>query len=448
MMADDDTKFTNIPATNLTDLRNGTVLERDFISSLFFDLTKVGALDVKLPDFSMKYFVDNQYANIYGAIRRRVNNGFTCNLADIVSDLEGKVSSTEISEAVNYFSGQKDSLQYARQIQELFFKRKLLQQVQEVIDDDGNTSFENIQSQLKNIVSEISKPAQINFNSSVLSLDELLKMDIPERYRLLPWLPEGGLIMVYGTRGIGKTYLTLELGKALACGSPFLKWEISKPTGVLFVDGEMPLCDIRSRFTNLLNEKPKASVDFLSHEHYYAKTEKDLNLASPDIQYSIQGYVESHSDIKVIIFDNLSCLLPGLREDKRDDWTVQVLPFLLWLRRRGIAVVLLHHSGKTGDQRGTSSREDALDTVIRLDRIPNSGNDGANFIIRFTKSRGAYGDDVSDIEAKLTMIGGVSTWTWKPLKESTEDRLLALTAEGIDSVKDMAEELQLSKGLV
>jgi hypothetical protein len=37
-------------------------------------------------------------------------------------------------------------------------------------------------------------------------------------------------------------------------------------------------------------------------------------------------------------------------------------------RRQGIAVLLIHHAGTNGRQRGTSRREDALDTVIALRR--------------------------------------------------------------------------------
>ncbi|HBI23406.1 MAG TPA: RNA polymerase subunit sigma-70 [Nitrospiraceae bacterium] len=298
-----------------------------------------------------------------------------------------------------------------------------------------------MKSRSKDITSDI-------LNLCILSLKEFLKLEIPERFRLLPYLPEGGLMMVYGPRGLGKTYMAIGLTVSLICNSPFLKWQVSGPAGVLYIDGEMSLHDLRERFLSLLREKPQAPVYFLSHEYFYQKIERDLNLANSNIQETVKDYVETHPEIKVIVFDNLSCLLPGVREDKRDDWTLQVLPFLLWLRRRGIAVVLVHHSGKSGEQRGTSSREDTLDTVIRLDRIPNAKNAGAQFIIRFVKSRGAYGDDVNDIECHLNTIDGVPTWSWKPLEESTEDRLMKLVAEGVDSVSDMADELAVSKGLV
>ena len=38
----------------------------------------------------------------------------------------------------------------------------------------------------------------------------------------------------------------------------------------------------------------------------------------------------------------------------------------LSLRRRGISVLLDHHAGRNGEQRGTSKREDVLDTMLTL----------------------------------------------------------------------------------
>lgn len=290
----------------------------------------------------------------------------------------------------------------------------------------------------------------LSLDGAVLALPDLLKLEIPERRRLLPFLPEGGSGMVYGPRGIGKTYLTLTLAVSLATPAPFLRWPVNAACGVLLVDGEMAVHDLRSRLTALLPHAPAAPLLVLSHEYFYSITQKDLNLAVADLQLGLQTYLEAHPDIKVLILDNLSCLLPGLREDKRDDWTGRVLPLLLWLRRRNIAVVLVHHAGKGGDQRGTSSREDTLDTVIKLERMPDAGpTEGARFLVRFSKCRGAYGDDVGDIEARLeTDPAGALAWTWKPVELSTADRLLRLVEEGIESVSKAAEELGVTKGQV
>src|ERR1019366_4589741 len=69
--------------------------------------------------------------------------------------------------------------------------------------------------------------------------------------------------------------------------------------------------------------------------------------------------------IEILFIDSISTLCNSGRENEAESW----LPIQEWavgLRRRGVAVVFVHHAGKGGAQRGTSRREDILDTVIHL----------------------------------------------------------------------------------
>ena len=284
-------------------------------------------------------------------------------------------------------------------------------------------------------------------DACVVGFTELLKMEIPERAKMFPWLPEGGVIMVYGGRGIGKTFFTLSMAGSLASGVSFLKWgEPSKTVGVLIVDGEMALSDLRSRLTALLIKQPIQPLKIISSEVAFAKTERDINLVDGDQRDDILSILDANKEIRLVIIDNISCLFSGIRESSKDDWE-QVTPWLLAMRRRGVAVVLVHHAGKGGDQRGTSGREDLLDTVIRLERVHGAVNDGARFIVRFTKSRGAYGDEVEPFEAALDLDSN-ELWTWRKIEESSYERMIAMAKDGVSSVTDMAEELGISKGMV
>jgi len=69
----------------------------------------------------------------------------------------------------------------------------------------------------------------------------------------------------------------------------------------------------------------------------------------------------------LVIFDNLSTLCTDGSESASEA-RVPMQNWLLKLRRQGIAVLLVNHAGTNGRQRGTSRREDALDTVIALRR--------------------------------------------------------------------------------
>ena len=65
-------------------------------------------------------------------------------------------------------------------------------------------------------------------------------------------------------------------------------------------------------------------------------------------------------DAKLVVFDNISTLFGAGPENEAEAWG-PAQDLLLGLRRRGVAVLLVHHAGKSGAQRGTSRREDVLD---------------------------------------------------------------------------------------
>ena len=72
-------------------------------------------------------------------------------------------------------------------------------------------------------------------------------------------------------------------------------------------------------------------------------------------------------NVDMVVLDNIATLCRTGKENESQSWQV-MQSWLLELRRRGITVLLIHHAGKSGDQRGTSAREDIMDTVISLRR--------------------------------------------------------------------------------
>lgn len=59
----------------------------------------------------------------------------------------------------------------------------------------------------------------IDLSKAILDFDGLMNADIPERKLILPWLPEGGLAMVFAPRGLGKTFFGISLAVAVASGA-------------------------------------------------------------------------------------------------------------------------------------------------------------------------------------------------------------------------------------
>jgi len=282
-------------------------------------------------------------------------------------------------------------------------------------------------------------------SEAVVDYRQMLTLSIPERKRHLSWLIEGSNVMVFGLRGLGKTMYLLGLAASLSTGRDFLKWKVTEPVGVLYVDGEMMLDELRTRCTSLLPEPPTASLFFLTAELVYGMTKKDLVLTSQDMRDALTTILDEHPDIRVVILDNISCLFAGIDEDKKRDWE-PINAWLIKLRHRGLATLLVHHAGKSGQQRGTSGREDSLDTVIHLDRPSGyEATEGCHFELKFTKARSVKGEEVGPLDVRLQDQGGKLTWAFKPLETSKEDQVRALLEEGIDSTSDIAEALGINR---
>jgi hypothetical protein len=261
-----------------------------------------------------------------------------------------------------------------------------------------------------------------------------------------PWLHSQDLCMVFAARGIGKTHFGLAVAYAIATGGKFTKWQAPKPRKVLYLDGELPGGVMQAR---LLMHCP----DLEPADGFLRIFTPDLlpdGRALPDVstdegQAAIEALIED--DTEVVFVDNLSCWARSGRENEAESW-LPVADWILSLRRRGIAVILVHHAGKGGQQRGTSKREDLLDVVIGLSR-PNDydPSQGAVFVAEFTKARNLAGPDAESIELKLGGTDDRAEWTWRTVEASTYDRVLALAKEGLKP-GDIAAELDVNKSTV
>jgi putative DNA primase/helicase len=280
-----------------------------------------------------------------------------------------------------------------------------------------------------------------------VGLHDFLNLDIPPRKMLLsPILPERSLAMLYAPRGVGKTLLGLSIGLAVASGNPLLRWSTPHPRRVLYIDGEMPLVSLQERLRaislGLSGEVLNAGFRILAADH----VEGGINLGSEEGQRALDPLL---NDVDLLILDNLSTLCTTGGESASDAW-VPMQNWLLMLRRRGIAVLFIHHAGTNGRQRGTSRREDALDSMIALRRPEDySLAQGARFEIHFEKLRNrADGAGAFPFEASLepfTADGrdGIR-WCARDLIPPVLKRAAALFADGL-TVREVAATLRISK---
>lgn len=291
---------------------------------------------------------------------------------------------------------------------------------------------------------------QYPIGSYSMNIKDFLEWKIPLRNLILsPIIPEQGLVMLYAPRGIGKTYVSLTIAYTVAAGSKMFndKWSCENPCKVLFVDGEMPASVLQERLANMVsNSELELTPDNLQ---IITPDRLPLGMCIPDLSTNEgQQFIEKHLDgVKLLILDNLSALCRTGKENDSESW-IPMQGWLLSLRKREIAVLLIHHSNKNGGQRGTSKKEDLLDTVIELKKGKNyNPEDGARFEVHYTKARGFFGDDAKPFEAWLAEENRKTYWKVTEIEDSQLEEAMALSAAGMTQ-RDIAKEMDISPATV
>jgi len=287
----------------------------------------------------------------------------------------------------------------------------------------------------------------------------------PKEFVLEPWLPKRGIGMVYGWRGVGKTFLVQWIAYAIATGASVLDWEVSKPRRVLHVDAEMDPIDLVDRYKAIQatamregNGNPELAAENLMVLTDAQQEDGIPNLALPEARREIQKVLRE-TGAEVLILDNLSTLCQDGSENSDESWS-GMQAWLRELRRENITVLLVHHSGKGGAQRGTSKHEDIMNTVIALREHK------ANVELCFEKHRGFAAPDKFDwqldyderevctirrvVDQTATILAlvaagvpyrsikaqlGVSTGTISARVTEHREKMVALAKEGVHTLR-------------
>lgn len=280
-----------------------------------------------------------------------------------------------------------------------------------------------------------------------LDLADFLAKELPPRDRLLgDWLLSQSLNMLYAQRGTGKTLVALWAGYAVASGGETFGWTAPEAQQTIYLDGEMPGSVMQER----LRAVEAGSV---------TKAAKGMfRIVSPDFQdgpmpdlSTVPGQRAINTVIgnaRLVIVDNISAWCRSGVENEAESW-IPIADWALQLRRERRCVLFVHHAGKNGGQRGTSKREDLLDTSVML-RHPSDyrPQEGARFAWTWEKARHLYGDAAQGFEARLEPdSAGRMVWTTTGSDTGLGDRVRELKRLGM-SANDIAAEVGKSRATV
>lgn len=194
----------------------------------------------------------------------------------------------------------------------------------------------------------------VNILSQLFRWDDIAEMDVSTEWLLEKLLPKGAISLVFCPGGGGKTWLLMQLAKAIATGEPFGDLQTLQAP-VYFIDFENPLSVVKER-----REKIGPAKGF-----WY------WHLACPTGPRKLDE--EAWTDYKalppgLLIFDTLRASHNGDENSSKD--MALVLSRLKELREAGFTIVVLHHTpkGNDGTYKGSTAILDLADHVLSLER--------------------------------------------------------------------------------
>lgn len=260
---------------------------------------------------------------------------------------------------------------------------------------------------------------------------DTLAMNLEQPPHLLsPWLRRGSVALLHAQPKTGKTYLALNIALAVTTGDALLGWKPDRPgksRRVLYIDAEMPLWLMQKRLKQLQCDEDNHDIHILSREQVIAANYGMPDLGSAKGQDELNTFID-HMDPDLIVLDSLSALIRSGTENERESW----LPIEAWLQRQralGRAVLMVHHQGKSGLQRGTSSRMEVLDAELSLKKAERGALE-----LTIERIRDHDGPIGPALTLRLDIADGAARWRNvtrnKDELGSTRKQVLALMKKG------------------
>ncbi len=181
------------------------------------------------------------------------------------------------------------------------------------------------------------------------SLTTLLNTPIDENKELL-WeniINPKELTLVYSESDSGKSFFTNSLAVVMASANEFLGIEAKKSSKVLILDAETPRNRIHERFTVFQKAFPNMNTENIIIRAL--DSIDGLLIDTPEGQDNIRKVLKDSKPC-IVIFDNFSTLTS--KGGNSANHAQNYIKFARKLGEKGIASILVHHTGKETDKSG------------------------------------------------------------------------------------------------
>ena len=234
-----------------------------------------------------------------------------------------------------------------------------------------------------------------------------------QEYIIDPIISEKSITLMYAPTGIGKTWFSMCIALAASNGKPLFSntktsWLAPKPRRVVYIDSEMTEYHFKKRL-QILSQMYQSDHQNLS---FKLVADENMNLADEESGYcdQITQWLNDEADagrpVDLLILDNLSTLTGFNDSAKSWNTLFSWMKTLKEKRKHPCSVLVVHHSNKKGDQRGTSAKTATVDNVIKLEAQECTTANSVAFEVTVEKGRDMENmPDPFTVELKLQAKG-------------------------------------------
>ena len=248
-------------------------------------------------------------------------------------------------------------------------------------DTTTTTNLDPIDAAMRNgsfTVADPTQPAQQEKKPryEILTAASFFEPQEPINWIIDGLISAGSVSVFFGEAGCGKTWALLDMAVCAANGAPWLGMATTAGH-VLIIDEESGRRRLSRRMGEVLRghdcgpDTPISAVSLAA-----------FDLGKPNDIGELYNLIIS-TGARVVIVDALADVMPGRDENAVKD----TAPIFLTLRKIAeetqCAIIVIHHSNKTGGYRGSSAIKGAIDLLLSVEKK----NESNNMIFKTEKAR-------------------------------------------------------------
>lgn len=302
---------------------------------------------------SAEMFYTPQYGQVYQAIIDAVDAGEPIDPAAIIPRLN-TAAPEEWGETIRGITAQGDPANtgfYARQVREAWSKREIVRQCEKTIERACDPK-PDVEAAV--IADELMDKLHVATAGSQAVSGPVFRCYSQIERRTLEWewrrrIVRGGLSLVAGIGGLGKSYLCVDIASRLSAGRSYPgTWNEPNPPGnVIIVSCEDdPETTIAGRL-DLCNADSSRVIQFDGVRRSGAKGTVAMFDLSRDLRH-LEKVLDARPQTRLVIIDPLAGHLGKETDSHRDaDVRSALTPLVAMAARRSLAVVGIVHLGKS-----------------------------------------------------------------------------------------------------